>query len=370
MADPAVQILKKTVPADIAETKKSIATLSGNSKTILKQSPLQFLPFGTVTNVSKSGSKEEEKPFLTCSYNQISQQDFLSPNSHRVFTIIDGNVDRVSAPRPVADDQRERDIRNLEKAANEVWFTYTQLYYGWEGVGSVFFKPISNGYMEGIYGIHKDAENGKGGWDSVHVVQVDEPQNGMCNYRVDSAVVMWIQPYEGAKVSSSLQKETVKSLKMRSNSVQGSHLENLGKIIEDVEIAFRSKLERIDIPQSLDIVESMYKTSRDAVSGAIVADLEESEMPMRTTGMSVGSAMIGDIASKAREAKAKGNDFLDRMKAQQDAKESQIAEQNQDYLSTKSSLKSPKAVPKGAVAPPASPAPEFLDFRNKLKKSG
>jgi hypothetical protein len=301
--------------------------------------------------------------------------------------------------RPLPDDEREREIKSLEKATNEVWHVYTQLYYGWDGVGSVFFKRSTKAdhYMEGIFGVHKTSEDGSGGaWDSVHVVQVEEPNksNGTCQYRVQSAVVLSIRPYEGTLISSSLQKETTKVLKIQGLSVSASHLENLGKIIEDVEIGFRSKLERIDIPHSLDIVESMYQASQDMDSGAAVAGKHESEMPLRATGMSVGSTMIDDIASEAQKKKVEGNAFLDRMKAQQQAKEAQLAEQNKDYLATHhSSLRS--AVPKTPLTPvtsppftaakgvelkrsslpkqlplsaPTSPSPEFLNFRNKLKK--
>lgn len=371
-----------------------------------------------IGNNNKTTHHPDEKPFLLCSYNQVTSNyhnnntnntnEYYSPHTQRVFAWDETHKKgSIAAPRPMPDDERDREIRIFEQATNEVWHVYTQLYYGWEGVGSAFFKRSSKAEfcMEGILGVHKsseddDADDARSGWDSVHVVQVEQPKSdGTCQYRVQSAVLLTLHPYGGTVVSSSLHKETIKLLKTQGLSLSASHLENLGKIIEEVEIGFRSRLERIDIPHSLDIIDSMYQLSQDIDSGAKVVGLDESEMPTRATGMSVGSSMIDDIASEAQKKKAEGSAFLNHMKAQQEAKEAQLADQQKEYLLTsRSSLKSPKPllVPKtpttptsapafaGAKtllkrtgtlpsAPPLSPAsatPEFLNFRSKLKKSG
>lgn len=356
----------------------------------------------------------EEKPFLLCAFNQATSGAYRSPHTSRLFTVqANQQPPQIAPPKPISEDDRE--LRNLEKAFNEVWYAYTALYYGFDSVGSVFLsrpghtakrfdsvesvhlsKTRGKGYMEAMFGVQKRAD-GDAAWDCVHIVHVEEQKDKVCNYRVESAVVMTICPYAGSKVTSSLQKETIKTLPVRPSTLAGSHIENLGKIIEDVETEFRSKLERVDIPKTIDVVESMYNTGRDSVTASLVTGIDESEEPMRTTGMGVGSSMIGEIATMAKQKKVEGNAFLDRMKEQQKAKDAQMAEQNQDYLNeTRSQLKSPTPAPKPSVIPPmspdfaggkavlkrtaglpvnaplspVSPTPEFANFRNKLKKAG
>lgn len=401
------------------QTKTSLESLSKHS-TQQTPTPLHYLPFSVVL----PKDDPEEKPFLLTSYNQLANNQYLSPHTRHILTVdaktlavtnVDTSHTKVNTDNSSAE---QPDIQNLQQAANEVWFTYTQLYYGWEAVGSVYFKrgnTPAGVHAEGIFGVHKtDPENdGSGGggggiWESIHAVQIMEPNTtaGTCQYRIESAVNLSIRPYDGTLISSCLQKETTKTLKVissssNSNSTNSSHLENLGKIIEEVEIQFRSKLERMDIPQSLDIVESMYLASQDTDEGAAaMAGRDASEMPNRSaaaTGVSsMGAEVIDDIASEAQRKKAEGNDFLNRMKAQQDAKEAQLVEQNTDYLATRATLKSTnnitkpapppptataspyssvalkKAAPRGGPSPltsPATPAPEFVNFRNKLKKT-
>ena len=354
----------------------------------------------------------DEKPFLLTPFNHNTTTGaYRSPHTSRLFTVQNGKAVQIADAKKLSEDDQE--LRNLEKAMNDVWYAYTALYYGFDSIGSVFLsrpshtaklydsleavnlnKARGKSYMEGMFGVQKTTAAG-GSWDCVHVIQVEEKKDKTCHYRVESAVVMTICPYGGTRVSSTMQKETIKTLPLRSGTAAaGSHIENLGKIMEDVEMEFRSKLERVDIPKAIDVAESMYFTGRDSITASLVTGIDQSEEPMMTTGMGVGSSMIGQIATMANQKKADGNAFLDRMKKQQEAREAQMEEQNQDYLAeTKSQLKSPLRVSKSPVIPvmspdfgkvtlkrtsipiapplsPASPTPEFTDFRNKLKKPG
>lgn len=402
-------VLKKTAPEELVKNKAAVDTLAKNS---LKQTAFQHLPFEVLQDVGNDNA--DEKPFLLCAFNHnTTSGTYRSPHTSRLFTVQDGKSVQIAAPKNLSEDDRE--LRNLEKAMNEVWYAYTALYYGFDSIGSVFLsrpshtaklydsvehvalnKARGKGYIEGMFGVHKKAADGKSTWDCVHLIQVEEKKDKQCYYRIESAVVMTVCPYGGTRVSSSQQKETIKTLPLRSGTAAaGSHIENLGKIMEDVEMEFRSKLERVDIPKAIDVAESMYFTGRDEITASLVTGIDQSEEPMMTTGMGVGSSMIGQIATMAQQKKADGNAFLDRMKEQQKAREAQMEEQNQDYLAeTKSQLKSPLRVPKTPTIPPmspdfangkvtlkrtsvpnppfipSSPTPEFSDFRNKLKKPG
>jgi len=388
------------------------------SSTALKQqTALQCLPFSIISLPDSDGEYDPfaEKPFLLSSYNQISPNEYLSPHTHKIFTVDPQRRTKTisisSNPRPLPTEEYDRELKIFEQATNEVWNVYTQLYYGGDAVGSAYFRRSSNPTgtggssstsgggvaaaktagkssdlysIEGMFGIQKRSEDddGIGGWDSVHLIQVDEPNptTGTCQYRIQSAVSLSIRPISGTVISSTWQKDTVKTLKVQALSISASHLENLGKLIEEVEFGFRSKVERIDVPQSLDIIESMYQVNASDAMKYSDASAAVAKVAGSTTGMSVGSTIIEDIASEAQKKKAEGNEFLDRMKAQQDAKEAQMVEQNKEaegrLSNTKSLLKPTTGTTDNGVSVPPlssssamnSPTPEFLDFRNKLKK--
>jgi hypothetical protein len=397
------------------QNKAAIETLIGNDKAAknsFRQKPLQFLPFEAFENVPESGKGEkEEKPFLFCAYNH-AEKAYRNPYTNRFFFIEktkDGEEIDIYE-KEIAEDEKE--IRGIESAANEVWNSYTELYYGHDAVGSAFFIPRgTKGSFEGIFGVHKRTDE-KGAWDSVHVIQVEESNefDKTCNYRVDSAVVMSICPYKQSTISCSLTKETVKTCNVRFSSLTGSHIENLGLIMEAVEIDFRSKLERVLIPKSMEVMESIYR--KESGSGTVHlmnGMLGDDHKPSMATGMGVGAAMIGEIANKANSKKgaAGANPFMDAMNANlkaRDEKEKKAKDEaHSSYTDTKTTLKKgvnpmageamaamkkkqnetngehtdlraglkKKAAAPKPVAPPAnaSPGAEFMDFRNKLKKT-
>lgn len=268
---------------------------------------------------------------------------------------------------------QEQDVRDMEGAANEVWEAYTHLYYGAGAIGSVYFKPGRDKFaFEGFFGVHKrTADNGS--WNSVHLVQVEEPNEteATCTYRVESAVVMSLCPYEKATVSSSLTKETVKTCKVRLKGVSSSHLENIGTILEQVEIDFRSRMERVDIPKSMEVVESIYRKQMVGSTVHLIKERNSVAVSNATGGL------VGDIASLALKKRQAGgaNAFLaaaQQTEKRREAKEKAAAaaqeDTSSDMASLKSSLKS--SVPRQNTYQDSTPTPEFMNFRSKLKKTG
>jgi hypothetical protein len=333
----------------------------------------QHLPFETFEDVPESETGEvEEKPFLQCHYNE-TEKAYRSPWTSRYYKIIvvgdEEEIDIYEKETP----EDEKKVRDIEYAANEVWDAYTNLYYGKEAVGSTFLRPRGDkGSFEGMYGIHKHSEL-DGSWDSVHLVQVDQPneKDKTCDYRVESAVVCSVAPYNKTSVSCSFTKETAKTCKVRFSSLTGSHLENLGLIMEQVEIDFRSKMERVDMPKTLEVIESIYRKHKPSATAHLMGGGE----PVIATGMGVGAGMIGEIASMAKSKKGAGgaNPFMDAMQKNLKAREAKKTKDGDDggegFLDMKSTLKK-----SGGTRPPppkAQPATtEFMDFRKNLKKTG
>lgn len=364
----------------------------------------QLIPFDAFEDVPESSEGEvEERPFLLCHYNR-TENSHRSPWTNRYYVFektSDGEEIRIYE-KDVPEEEQE--IRLLETAANDVWESYVQLYYGKEAVGSVFLRPKENGAFDGLFGVKKAADNGS--WDSVHLVKVDAPNetDKTCDYHLESAVTVSLEPYEKSEVSCSLTKDTSKTCKVRYASLSGSHLENLGKIIEDVEIDFRSRMERVDIPKTMEVIESVYRKN----PGSMTAHLMNGggAEPSHATGMGVGSGMIGEIANRAKAKMGSGNGpspFMAAMKSNLAKRNSEKKDgdgtggqyvdlkmglkkktnplageamathkQKQEDGRTfdlKNTLKKTGSVRSQTLEPTKSPTPEFMDFRNKLKKS-
>ena len=376
--DPAAQILKRTNPADLGKNAKAIETLIGTDKVALKffraKSHIPFTPFMDVPE--SEVEDEEEKPFLQCPYNE-AEKAYRSPWTNRFYkVIVKGNKEEIDIFEHKNSTDEEKKVRDIEFAANEVWDAYTNLYYGRQAVGSVFLKPLptGKGTFEGMFGIHKETDDG-GSWDSAHLVHVDTPneKEKTCVYKIESAVMCKVTPYSKTTVSSSLAKETVETRKVRFSGLTGSHLENLGLVIEQVEIDFRSKMERVDMPKTLEVVESIYRKMKAGRTSHLIGGAAE---PSMATGMGVGAGMIGEIANRAKAKGLGGGGANPLMAAMQQKLAARAAKENTEgedadgaeYVDMKKGLK--KASGKPSYPKPQVPAAEFMDFRKSLRKTG
>eukprot|EP00339_Tiarina_fusa_P014297 CAMPEP_0117081040 /NCGR_PEP_ID=MMETSP0472-20121206/57148_1 /TAXON_ID=693140 ORGANISM="Tiarina fusus, Strain LIS" /NCGR_SAMPLE_ID=MMETSP0472 /ASSEMBLY_ACC=CAM_ASM_000603 /LENGTH=406 /DNA_ID=CAMNT_0004808867 /DNA_START=38 /DNA_END=1258 /DNA_ORIENTATION=- len=404
--DPATAILKKTFAGDQEQNLQSIETLLAKDKAALNSFRAKHcLPFQIFTDVPEAEDSDddddddEEKPFLRTVHNLggdhkgAAAAAYRSPWTNRWYVIDDAKK------KGTASDSFEKDV--------------VQLYYGRDAVGSVFLKPNKKSKgkssFEGIFGVQKHTEETGGAWDSVHFVQVDEPKDKACEYRVESAVVVSLNPYDKTSIGCSLNKDTVKKCKIRPSSVIGSHLENLGTIIEAVEIEFRSKMERVDVPKTMEVMQSIYRKQKTSATAHLIGGGADNPM---ATGMGVGAGMIGEIANKAKAKKGTAgeggpNPFMaaveKNMKAKEETTKKDVDGTGDQYTDLKKTLKArgPNPLAKEAMAmkkkeaagdgtfdykaglkkssgpkkssgltPPTSPTPEFMNFRNKLKKAG
>ena len=109
-------------------------------------------------------------------------------------------------------------------------------------------------------------------------------------------------------------KETSRVCKLSLNKKQptsipvASHIQNIGSLLEKIETDFRSKLERVDAPKCVEVLEGMYRQSLSP--GLKLPNRAKSFNPNllsrrggHATGMGVGQCMIAEMALKA---KAKG----------------------------------------------------------------
>eukprot|EP00535_Pseudo-nitzschia_heimii_P002641 CAMPEP_0197180120 /NCGR_PEP_ID=MMETSP1423-20130617/4838_1 /TAXON_ID=476441 /ORGANISM="Pseudo-nitzschia heimii, Strain UNC1101" /LENGTH=512 /DNA_ID=CAMNT_0042630141 /DNA_START=491 /DNA_END=2029 /DNA_ORIENTATION=+ len=219
-------------------------------------------------------------------------------------------------------------------------------------------------------------------------------------------------------------KDTVKVCKLRSGATSkkpagipaASHIENIGSLLEKIETDFRSKLERVDAPKCVEVLQGMYRPSLSpglklpsgggGGNGSMI-----SKLGGHATGMGVGKGLIGEIALKAKSKglgdspstttnKAMEGILANEKKKLQDlddAKSGGDAPETWNRGSLKkassfgplgnrkplprtpgqSGLKRPnlrKATSVRTFSGPSSttsssPTPEFMNFRNKLKRT-
>lgn len=286
--DAALNILRKTPPAELEKTLEGLQLLAGDhdAETIDAVRQRLQLPFG-VDNQSKE-VEEGEKPFLLCPYNKVKDGVYRSPWTGRAWP---GGTD-------IDRSHKEEEIRELEAAANEVWEAYTSMYYGSEAVGSVFLQKADKGSFQGLFGIRKDCKTGN--WNSAHLVVVDQPNSDCteCTYHVKSTVVIALDTGASevetntVKISASIARNTTQTLKVTEVFLESNHLENIGTIIEDVEIDIRSGFERVYIPRTREMVDSIQKDF--AKRG--------------TQSMQMHNLMMGSDAFLRRRAKANSED--------------------------------------------------------------
>lgn len=278
--EAALNILRKTPPSELEKTLAGLETLAGthDPETIDAIRQRLQLPFSVNTS-------DCDKSFLLCPYNKLRDGVYRSPWKNVGWP---GNV------KVQLSSAKEEEIRELEAAANEVWEAYTHLYYGLTAVGSVYLQKSDKGVFHGMFGIRKDCSTGS--WNSAHLVSVDQPNSDQteCTYHIQSSVVLCLDTGASevetntVKISASVARKTTQTLKVTSLFMNSNHLENIGTIIEDVEIDIRSSFERVHIPRTQEMVDSIQK---DFVKRG-------------TQNMAMHNIMMGSDAFKKRREKA------------------------------------------------------------------
>jgi len=156
----------------------------------------------------------------------------------------------------------------MEVEANTLFDTYRELYYE-GGVSSVYLWDLEDGSgFAGAFLIKKMVAAGdkyikQGSWDSIHIVEVQEKAGSpkKATYKLTTTVMldMGIDNAElgNTNLSGSLtrQSESTKTL-----GDHDSHLANMGRLIEDMEIDMRSNINELYILKTREVVSNIRKT--------------------------------------------------------------------------------------------------------------
>jgi capping protein beta len=151
-------------------------------------------------------------------------------------------------------------LRQLEIDANQAFEQYREMYYE-GGVSSVYFWDLENGFA-GVVLIKKVGDGSKkikGCWDSIHVIEVQEKQNGRsAHYKLTSTVMLWLQTHKTMSGMMNLGGSLTRQLESDQQITDFSqHIINIGKMVEEMENKIRQTLNSIYFGKTKDILNSL-----------------------------------------------------------------------------------------------------------------
>ncbi|EJD48883.1 F-actin capping protein beta subunit [Auricularia subglabra TFB-10046 SS5] len=193
------------------------------------------------------------KDYLACDYNRDGES-YRSPWSNEY----DPPLDDGTKPSPR--------LRKLEVAANEAFDTYREMYFD-GGVSSVFLWDLEHdGGFAGVV-LLKKVLNGEhtGAWDSIHVFEASE-RGRTAHYKLTSTVMLHLVAAP-ATTTPDAQSEITLSGSMTRQTEQDapladalSHVANVGRMIEDMEIKMRNLLQEVYFGKTKDVVFDLRST--------------------------------------------------------------------------------------------------------------
>lgn len=195
--------------------------------------------------------KQTGRQYLLCDYNRDGDS-YRSPWSNMYEPALeDGAVPSAK-------------LRELEAQANEAFDIYRELYFE-GGYSSVYMWDLeNNGFAATILikKINEDSAKVKGGWDSIHVVEVSELGSGstkMGSYKLTSTITLSLVYSKPALGKMALGGSMTRQMEQRLSLTDplSGHVGNIGKIIEEMENKMRNTLQDIYFGKTKDIVNDL-----------------------------------------------------------------------------------------------------------------
>ncbi|KAJ1978938.1 F-actin-capping protein subunit beta [Dimargaris xerosporica] len=185
------------------------------------------------------------KQYLVCDYNRDGDS-YRSPWSNEYDPPLeDGNVPSAR-------------VRELEVMANDAFNTYRDLYFE-GGVSSVYLWDLDDGFAGAILikKVNDSAKLMKGAWDSIHVVEVCE-KSRVTQYKLTSTVMLYTittrDDLGTMNLSGNLTRQEVKDLP---TTDPFSHVANIGRMVEEMEIKMRNSLQEVYFGKTKDVVNEL-----------------------------------------------------------------------------------------------------------------
>ncbi|KAK8150974.1 F-actin-capping protein subunit beta [Beauveria asiatica] len=270
--DSALDLLRRLNPKHTSEHLAAIISLAPDLTEDLLSSVDQPL---TVRRCKQTG-----RDYLLCDYNRDGDS-YRSPWSNQFDPPLDGAAGgggggggggtggvgpggSEGAGEGAIPSER---VRKMEVKANEAFDVYRELYYE-GGVSSVYFWNLDDGFA-GVVLLKKSSPPGgssDGVWDSIHVFEAIE-RGRTTHYKLTSTVILSLAT---ASPSSSTTTTTTTTtlggdLDLSGNMTRQveqdlpvdadeSHIANVGRLVEDMELKMRNLLQEVYFGKARDVV--------------------------------------------------------------------------------------------------------------------
>ncbi|KAG7145088.1 F-actin-capping protein subunit beta like [Verticillium longisporum] len=237
--DSALDLLRRLNPKHTATHLSSIISLAPDLTEDLLSSVDQ--PLG-VRRCRQTG-----RDYLLCDYNRDGDSH-RSPWSNE----FDPPLDEAGPGGGAIPSER---VRRMEVKANEAFDVYRELYYE-GGVSSVYFWNLDDGFA-GVVLLKKSATPGaasEGVWDSIHVFEAIE-RGRTTQYKLTSTVILSLATSGAALGAMDLSGNMTRQVEQEL-AVEGdeSHIANIGRLVEDMELKMRNLLQEVYFGKAKDVV--------------------------------------------------------------------------------------------------------------------
>ncbi|KAL8944225.1 MAG: hypothetical protein Q9211_000655 [Gyalolechia sp. 1 TL-2023] len=185
--------------------------------------------------------KKTKRDYLLCDYNRDGDS-YRSPWSNE----FEPEVEDAEMPS-------ER-VRKMEVRMGDAVEVYRELYYE-GGVSSVYFWDLDDGFA-GVVLLKKvtPRSNSEGAWDSIHVFEaIDRARTA--HYKLTSTVILHLsrsnEVLGNMDLSGNMTRQVEQDMPVQDD---GSHIVNVGKLVEDMELKMRNLLQEVYFGKAKDIV--------------------------------------------------------------------------------------------------------------------
>ncbi|TVY44809.1 F-actin-capping protein subunit beta [Lachnellula occidentalis] len=249
--DSALDLLRRLDPKHTSEHLNSLISLVPSLTEDLLSSVDQPL---TIARCRTTG-----RDYLLCDYNRDGDSyrspwsgEFETPLGGQGLGGVDDQGNNEGAGEGAVPSER---VRDMEVRANEAFDVYRELYYE-GGVSSVYFWNLDDGFA-GVVLLKKVATpSGKseGTWDSIHVFEaVDRARTA--HYKLTSTVILHLSTGNDnlgeMDLSGNMTRQIESDLPVEDDT---SHIANIGKLVEDMELKMRNLLQEVYFGKAKDVV--------------------------------------------------------------------------------------------------------------------
>ncbi|KAI6785907.1 F-actin-capping protein subunit beta-like protein [Emericellopsis cladophorae] len=243
--DSALDLLRRLTPKHVATHINSIISIAPDLTEDLLASVDQPL---TIKRCRDSG-----REYLLCDYNRDGDS-YRSPWSNKFDPPLDvgglGGVNEGAGEGAVPSER----VRKMEIKANEAFDIYRELYYE-GGVSSVYFWNLDDGFA-GVVLLKKSSTpggNSEGVWDSIHVFEAIE-RGRTTHYKLTSTVILNLSSSADLgelDLSGNMTRQLEQDLPVDNDD---SHIANVGRLVEDMELKMRNLLQEVYFGKARDVV--------------------------------------------------------------------------------------------------------------------